>query len=595
MKSLLIRVVGDVEQGKTTLVETLVGLPVKNSFASFRLADGTLANLYDENRWTQGLCDTDISLVVISADRGITSRVQEILRAIELLEVKQIVIAFTRMELVPKAHTDAVEAELRSLFPSLTANVSMIRTSAKTKRGMDALKRALLSCSSRASARNAFLPSRFLINEVVSASSSPQISAILSGVLLQGTLRLNEMLEVVPCRKSGKLRGLLLEGKRVKEVFPGSFVLLTLEGVEAQDIEVGLQLAPAATLKIENEVTATFSPVSDVEVPLEENTSFLLCLGNMEILGRVAFSQENSLLHFVGETPFVAMPEDRFLLLSLPEKVLLGGGVIVDKDNALLISSEKGNATDLIQALLIRSPEGVLKPDLPSQLSLTASQIEEALAVLVSSQKAVMLTEDRLFSPLILEPLRAHIVSRLAAYHANFPSRPGFPREELKAQTSPTLTPEVFGAVLGYFHARGALVSEGATSRLPTFQTQLTERQNALLERILVFLRECGATSPPTHIIAQSVGVLTDAVEDIIKRGIETGKVFRAEEGVFYALETVNEMKKIAEGLMAENGFISVTDFREKMNTNRKFAVLALELLDTLQFTRREGDARLLL
>ena len=215
MKSLLIRVVGDVEQGKTTLVETLVGLPVKNSFASFRLADGTLANLYDENRWTQGLCDTDISLVVISADRGITSRVQEILRAIELLEVKQIVIAFTRMELVPKERTDAVEAELRSLFPSLTANVPMIRTSAKTKRGMDALKRALLSCSSRASARNAFLPSRFLINEVVSASSTPQISVILSGVLLQGTLRLNEMLEVVPCRKSGKLRGLLLEGKRV--------------------------------------------------------------------------------------------------------------------------------------------------------------------------------------------------------------------------------------------------------------------------------------------------------------------------------------------------------------------------------------------
>ena len=91
------------------------------------------------------------------------------------------------------------------------------------------------------------------------------------------------------------------------------------------------------------------------------------------------------------------------------------------------------------------------------------------------------------------------------------------------------------------------------------------------------------------------MGVLTDAVEDIIKRGIETGRVFRAEEGVFYALETVNEMKKIAEGLMAENGFISVTDFRGKMNTNRKFAVLALELLDTLQFTRREGDARLLL
>jgi selenocysteine-specific elongation factor len=65
-------------------------------------------------------------------------------------------------------------------------------------------------------------------------------------------------------------------------------------------------------------------------------------------------------------------------------------------------------------------------------------------------------------------------------------------------------------------------------------------------------------------------------------------------DGQYYDKDTLDKIKQTVRDHVARTGSVSVGELRDLTGSNRKFALQALEYLDIIHFTRREGDERVL-
>src|SRR5947199_1162983 len=144
--------------------------------------------------------------------------------------------------MVDKEWTDAVEEDVRDqMKDSFLANAPIMRVSAVTGKGLDALKKALLSAVSRAESKNAALPYRLPIDRVF---TRPGFGTVVTGTLVAGTLHVGDAVEILPQKIATRVRGLQVHGQKVPQAEAGSRVAVNIAGVETEAIARGAQIAP---------------------------------------------------------------------------------------------------------------------------------------------------------------------------------------------------------------------------------------------------------------------------------------------------------------------------------------------------------------
>src|ERR1051325_9616709 len=187
MKHVIIGTAGHVDHGKTTLIKALTGtdtdrlkeeqergMTIDIGFAALKLPDGTIAGMVDvpgHERFLKnmlaGASGVDVVLLVVAADESVMPQTLEHLDILKLLDVKNGVVALTKYDMVENDWADAVEEDIRShLKDSFLENAPIIRVSAVTGKGIEALKKQLMYAVSRAEARNSALPFRLPVDRV---------------------------------------------------------------------------------------------------------------------------------------------------------------------------------------------------------------------------------------------------------------------------------------------------------------------------------------------------------------------------------------------------------------------------------------------
>ena len=74
-----------------------------------------------------------------------------------------------------------------------------------------------------------------------------------------------------------------------------------------------------------------------------------------------------------------------------------------------------------------------------------------------------------------------------------------------------------------------------------------------------------------------------------------TGKAIKSSENIYFHAEAVQEARQFVIDFIRKNGHIKITDFKDRFQTSRKFALSLLEYFDAIQVTSRNGDSRVLL
>jgi len=629
MKHIIIGTAGHVDHGKTTLIKALTGvdtdrlkeeqergMTIDIGFAALKLPDGTVVGIVDvpgHERFLKnmlaGASGVDVVLLVIAADESVMPQTREHLDILRLLDVKNGVIALTKCDLVDRDWTDVVEEDVRAqLKGSFLANSPIVRVSSTTGKGLEALKKALLSAVSRAESRNAALPFRLPVDRVFTRSG---FGTVVTGTLVSGTLHLGDAAQIVPQQIATRIRGLQIHGERVTHAEAGSRVAVNLVGIETEALGRGAQLAPPDVLTPTDTFDGVLRLLTNTPRALKDRARVHLHIGTAAVLGRIRLLDardalepgERAYIQFRAEEPLACARGDRFVVRSYSPMQTIGGGTVLEAqpsrhrkaDNdtlQALEAKERGTPEDLIETILQRAPMGVLEKDLAAQSGLPQEEALLALVGLTASQRVVSLPGSRLVYAATYRSLTDRAEACLQKYHQQFPLRSGMPKEELRGALGKEMDPKSYAALLSQWQAEKRIVVEGAGVRLADFRVQLNPRQEALLNRIEIFYRSCGIAIPPIPEVCRDVKAPPDAVEALLKVGVEQGRFHRVADGLYYTTETIQSLQELARTLYCQQGTITVGAFRDLTQSNRKNALTALEYFDTIHFTRRQGDER---
>ena len=619
MKRLVVGVVGHVDHGKTALVRALTGqdtdrlpeekqrgISIALGFAHLQADPDTVIDLIDmpgHERFVRtmvaGATGIDAVLVVVSAQEAIKPQTVEHVEIAGLLGLRRAVVAVSKCDLVSVETAEAVgaattellrRAELKPLVPVLT--------SATCGQGIEELRAALRQLASEQEPRSAdgraFLP-------VDRAFTLTGHGPVVTGTLRGAAITAGDTLELMPARKPVRARAVHVHGDKLANAAPGQRVAVNLRGVEIAELERGMALAEPGAVPLSEWVTMAIHSVAGV-LPLRNGVKLRALIGTSEVDARLRLLDRDVLepgergfaqLHFARP---LAVPEREHAILRLPAPVntVAGGRVVevgtrrqkrgVTEALERLAQLQELPPGEIVAAEVARAgPAGTTLVHLGQVSGLAAWRVSERLRAL-----PVEVTRTGLVAPSATLQRLAGALPKTLAAHSD-----GLAQASLAA-----LFPGIGGGVLEEalerLVATGAIHRRGSRYALPAPQRDRRRADDAagLSARIETTLRQAGLTPPlPKALVVDARS--RQAVDWLLRDGAVVRAVDRDKgKELLFHREAISQARQILAPLLAAGPGLLVTEIAAALGISRKFTMPLLDHLDTIRFTRRNGDRR---
>jgi selenocysteine-specific elongation factor len=620
---------GHVDHGKSTLVAALTGthpdrlkeeqereMTIDLGFAWMSLPGGETVGIVDvpghrdfiENMLS-GVGGIDAALFVVAADEGVMPQTREHLAILDLLQIQGGVIALTKTDLVPDAEwLEMVKEDVRlAVRGTVLGEAALVPVSARSGSGLAELVRTLETCLADRPPRPDLGRPRLPVDRVFTITG---FGTVVTGTLLDGRLKLGDEVVLLPDGLRCRVRGLQSHKQKEQIAHPGSRTAVNLSGIDLQDVRRGMVLTQPEKYRPSHLMDVRFRMLSDSAGALRHSSEVKFFLGAAEELARVRLlgveelrPGEEAWLQLELRNPVVAVRSDRFILRRPSPSETLGGGVIVDAHPsrrhrrfdplvlARLETLQRGTPAELLgQAFQLLGPASI--KDAVTRARLEAGQATEALIALVAGGELVLLEGGDVNPGADL--LAAHVTTwnvlseklrrELDAFHAANPLRRGMAREELKSRLKQTT--RLFNALTRRLSADGIILEAGPLIARADFRVRLTPLQQTSVDRLLARCAVQPFATPSVKEAQAEVG------EDLYQVLIESGTIIQVSPEVLFRREDYDRMVNMVREHFEREPTLTVVQWRDQLNTSRKYVLAFLEHLDASGITLREGDFR---
>ena len=604
---------GHVDHGKSSLIQALTGIhpdrlreeqergmTIELGFAWMTLPSGREVSIVDVpghvrfvRHMLAGIGAVDLALLVVAADEGVMPQTREHLAILDLLEVRHAVVALTKVDLVEPDWADLVAEEVReALAPTSLAGAPVVPVSSVTGEGLEALRATLDAALEAVPEPPDIGRPRLGIDRAFTMSG---FGTVVTGTLLDGRLAVGDTVELIPGRRTARVRGLQTHRRDVTEAQPGTRVAVNLAGVDTDEVARGQVLARPGRM---TEVRAFDAHVRVLEgQSLRHNLRVAVHVGSTEVYARARVlggdaveGPEDGWAQFILAEPIAATAGDLFVFRVSDET--LGGGRIVDLNPgrhrrtnpavlAHLATIAEGTPESRLLAALERlepttaaTLAGAVELDRTEALRVTEALVAEgAVRALPAGAEPLLITAAR------LDALRADTTRRLAAYHAAHPLRFVMPREELRSGLG--LGAREFGPILDGLGA--AVLARGDGVALAEWAPAPTAAQHAAIEAAAGAIA-AGGLQPPRLTLEPEIQAYLEAAGRIVDCG----------DGVLLAADAFAGARERIVRALGARGSLTLAEARDLLDTNRRNTQAILETLDRLGVTRRQGETRVL-
>jgi selenocysteine-specific elongation factor len=151
-------------------------------------------------------------------------------------------------------------------------------------------------------------------------------------------------------------------------------------------------------------------------------------------------------------------------------------------------------------------------------------------------------------------------------------------------------------AAIAALVAAGRLRQDGGAIRLapPAADEQARARQDEALAVRFADAFRAAAFTPPDTAVAASTPAFKRALDRLLRDGVVVRTYDRVQKReLLFHRDTIAEARRRLAPLLVEPGLL-VKDAGAVLGISRKYSVPLLEYLDTIQFTQRVGDRRIL-
>lgn len=632
MRNVIIGTAGHVDHGKTALIKALTGIDTDRweeekrrgvsiglGFAYFQLPDGAKAGIVDvpgherfiRNMLT-GVWGMDLILLVVDAVEGVRPQTIEHLTILDLLGISTGIIVITKIDLVTESRIKEVEEQVKTLIKGkLLENSPIVRVSSVTLDGFDELKAEIIrQMDNLKPPRRSMSAPRLPVDRAFVIQG---FGVVVTGTLIGGEFKKQDIVAIMPVGKRGRIRGIEVHDVPVDIASPGQRVALNLSGIEKDDVQRGDVITDFNLSRSTTSLDTVLKIADTCNRVFENWIRVRFFTGTSEVFGRaILLSSEEGLLpgdtgyvQFRLESPIFAFRGDRFIIRDFANQETLGGGEILDpfpqKHKRLAEETiikmkrlESANDEELVKIVTelsenVSIPENDLKFYLPytgeKQEQLIKRMEGNAIIRYTIGDRQMIASKER------MSHIRDKMLEQLSLFHKERPLAEGANyskiRSEIKADE------QTFDLLLQELIKEGMVIRIGNFLRLSSHQTTFSGRALKISEQIDQIYLQRGFTPPDEK---ELISILSsfdkDDVIDVCQAMIRGGKLTKISDDVIMHSSIVENALNLLKDHLKTYGTITVSEFRQLVNTTRKYAVPFLEYCDKIGFTIREGDNR---
>ena len=629
MKNIIIGTAGHIDHGKTTLIKALTGrntdrweeeqrrgITIDLGFTFFDLPGGDRAGIIDVpgherfiNNMVAGVVGMDLVLLVIAADEGIMPQTREHMDILGLLGIEKSIIVLNKCDLVDEEWLELVEEEVREeLAGTFLEESPVVKVSAASGQGLDGLVELIerMTCDELAQKDVHTIP-RLPVDRAFSLSG---FGTVITGTLVSGTIRREDVLEIYPIGKESKIRSIQVHGEDRKECYAGQRVAINLSNIKKIEIERGCVLAPAGSMKT--------TDLLDVKLEILENSMRILAnhsrlhffTGTSEVLCRAVLLDkeeigpgESGFVQLRLEEPVAVRRGDKFVVRFYSPMETIGGGVILEpnpgikkrfRENVIeeLKRKESGSVGDVLE-LHVREHRAAMitVAELARLTALSAEEVKAEVEELESKGKVhifAMRKDIFVWHADAMREAKKVISDALSAYEKRYPYRYGMKKAEVQATHFSKMKPNVFDRVVE------GMVESGWLKRVDEFLC--TPDYSVLKDETYrkaagIFLRafEEARFDFARYSELDFKGIPRETTDDILNILIQEREVVKVTEDMFTLNRYMEEAKEAIQKKLSEDPVITIAQVRDLFSTSRKSAKPILEYMDGIKVTKKTG------
>lgn len=611
---------GHIDHGKSALVRKMTGidpdrLPEEKArgmtidlgFAWADLPSGRSIGIVDVpghekfvKNMVSGVGGIDAVILVIAADDGWMPQTEEHFQIIRLLDVKTGVVALTKKDLVDE---EMIELQIEDigdhLKGSFLESCPIIPVSGITGNGISELMNSLDEVLADNMMRHDIGAARLFIDRRFTIQG---MGTVVTGTLLEGSLLLDQNIEIQPSGLRTRIRSLQTHKESIKKAEPGSRVAVNLVGIEKMEIERGEAVCAPGTVVSSSKLAAEVSILDNSKFPLKSGFELSFLLGTSDVYGRIYLMEtdllkpgEKSFARIHLNSPVPAKIGDKFILRRISPQDTIGGGIVLDTE-VILGRKAKSKQLEILKPRTELSPESIIRTELvknektPRAKLFANTPFEKSEIELVLNKMAtegeLLIAGDSVVSAQFLDKYADPAKDILASDHQMRPWADGIDPGVLAKKLK--LKPEKLPDLIEFLVADKIALYEKGFLRLPEHKAELKPEQMALKGKLTARLSASPLAGPiRKDFIDDDPGY--EVVIDFLK---DRGELIELKGGILFTRKNFDEIIDRVTEFLKENQKATASDIKNHLNSSRKYIIPLLERLDHIGITVREGDYR---
>jgi len=629
---MIIGTAGHVDHGKTSLIKALTGMDtdrlqeekkrgitIELGFANMGTPFGKVGIIdvpghekFIKNMLA-GAGSIDIALLVIAADEGMMPQTREHLDILKMLQINRGVIALNKADLVEDEWLEMMTMEIEEKMQgTFMEDAKIIPVSAHTGVGVDELQGHIfellelcnpvrdmkaLGCT----VENFRLP----IDRVFTMDG---FGTVVTGTLLEGTLREGDDITIFPSLKTTKARFLQAFGESAPFANPGQRVAVNLAQVKNEDITRGDVLARSNSIENSYILDVRLDILPDTEREILNNSRVHLYHGTRDLLCRISLvapkkklaSGESGYAKLHLAEPLAAKCGDPFVIRFYSPLITVGGGVILDPNPVKARSSKEdsfkkkdiGSLGDKIEVFVSERffPDSAY---IKERFFHNHLEFDAELNRLIG-EKFLFCAGGKIVHRDFVARQGSKMQEILLDYHKKNPLHKGMAVSELSSQLFSKKEQAYFGNIVNFCCTLGYIKKIENLITHKDFNVMVNEKQQQITNEILQKFHDGGFAPPGVDELEEAYIRDKTVLKQVLDNLILEGKLILLTPQIFIHYEFFEKAKNIFIDEATKKGEVTLGQFRDILGTSRKYAVALLENFDKKKISKKVGDVRML-
>lgn len=606
MSNIIIGTAGHIDHGKTALIKALNGyegdstkeekqrgITIDLSFSNLSRAQQNIAFIdvpgHEKlvKNMIAGAFGFDYVMLVISAFEGVMPQTVEHIEIINLLGIKDIIVTITKKDLVNEEELETSKAKILEFLNDFDFNIKFVQeVSIYDEKSIEKLKEKLFTIKNSSKQEENFF--RYYVDRVFSPKG---IGTVVTGTVLGHKCELNEKVFICEAQKESKIKNIQVHNENALKANISNRAALNLGGINANAIKKGDLITKKGFLRGFDLIDISFKTLKTKE--LQHNKNYTMFIGSKKLEVKVLlFDQENK------EQGFATIKAVEKLYCVFGEKVILRQGnqtiagakvlnPIVDpmkknQKRELLECLEKQDFKSAYKQLLNAHKKGL---GLISSTQRFALSHHEAISFAHNLSDVFVDEKELIIYPIKTQELILEFIKDI--YTKNNYALLSAASIKLRLKWA---SESFIQCSFDILENEGFLIKENNLYKNANIKEDFTKN----LESIVLSRLEKEDVAPTApYNIYDDLDLDRKLGDNVLKALTSKKQVIRLQHNLFIHAEKLNLLINDMKAIIKEDGFIEISNFKEKYPLSRKYLIAYLDYLDNFSNIKKDGNKRL--